>query len=328
MNANLRDRPVFVCGHPKSGTSLVRSLLDSHPELVVYPEETLFFRRYLPKAQGQSLERKLSLADEYLIHFFEWNLKNPPAHQMGFLDRDYSDISMDAVRRTMRQYVTEGYRHDGDILSAAVLAFGKVSGQLGENSVRWVEKTPLHEYYAEQIFTWWPEALFIQVVRDPRDNYVSYGRKHKDWTARTFAESWSHSTSTGLAWQASCGPDRYRMLRYETLISSPAEVLADLCHFLGISDHPTLKSPTRNGKPWEGNSMFSEQFSQISSSPGGRWKKSMSADDLVILEGLARKPMLQMGYALSGTRLIDANPGAVWQLARASLRRWLRKPLW
>ena len=47
--SELRDSPVFIAGHPKSGTSLLRSVLDSHPELVAYPEETSFFRRYLPK---------------------------------------------------------------------------------------------------------------------------------------------------------------------------------------------------------------------------------------------------------------------------------------
>ena len=38
MNPILPDRPVFICGHPKSGTSLLRAMLDSHPELLVYPE--------------------------------------------------------------------------------------------------------------------------------------------------------------------------------------------------------------------------------------------------------------------------------------------------
>ena len=52
--SELRDSPVFIAGHPRSGTSLLRSVLDSHPELVAYPEETSFFRRYLPKAAGKS----------------------------------------------------------------------------------------------------------------------------------------------------------------------------------------------------------------------------------------------------------------------------------
>ena len=50
--AVLRDSPIFICGHPKSGTSLLRSILDSHPEIIVYPEETGFFRRYLPNSDG------------------------------------------------------------------------------------------------------------------------------------------------------------------------------------------------------------------------------------------------------------------------------------
>lgn len=47
----LRDRPIFICGHPKSGTSLLRNLLDFHPQLVVYPEESRFFRQFLPLAK-------------------------------------------------------------------------------------------------------------------------------------------------------------------------------------------------------------------------------------------------------------------------------------
>ncbi|MGE5223096.1 MAG: sulfotransferase, partial [Omnitrophica WOR_2 bacterium] len=70
MPNDLRDRPVFICGHPKSGTSLLRSLLDSHPQVIVYPEETSFFRRYLPAAKGLSLDEKIELEDRLLIHIF------------------------------------------------------------------------------------------------------------------------------------------------------------------------------------------------------------------------------------------------------------------
>jgi len=35
--------PTFVVGHPKSGTSLLISMLDNHPQLVVLPEESDFF---------------------------------------------------------------------------------------------------------------------------------------------------------------------------------------------------------------------------------------------------------------------------------------------
>lgn len=41
MVETFKDRPIFICGHPKSGTSLLRNLLDNHPQLAVYPEESL-----------------------------------------------------------------------------------------------------------------------------------------------------------------------------------------------------------------------------------------------------------------------------------------------
>ena len=74
----LRDRPIFICGHPKAGTSLVRSILDSHPQLVVYPEETVFFRRYLPQSEGLDIQGQLALAEQLLIHIFTWNTAAPP----------------------------------------------------------------------------------------------------------------------------------------------------------------------------------------------------------------------------------------------------------
>src|SRR5512143_2699433 len=127
--SELRDSPVFIAGHPKSGTSLLRSVLDSHPELVAYPEETSFFRRYLPKAAGKTLLEKTVLSDRLLTHIFEWNQAHPPAHQAGFPDRDYSHIPAAQVRRAVNDLVSERFRNDGDMLSAVVLAYGKVAGQ-------------------------------------------------------------------------------------------------------------------------------------------------------------------------------------------------------
>src|SRR5690606_37795143 len=37
------DRPVFICGHHRSGTTLLQELLDGHPELLVLPSEGTYF---------------------------------------------------------------------------------------------------------------------------------------------------------------------------------------------------------------------------------------------------------------------------------------------
>ena len=281
----LRDRPVFICGHPKAGTSLLRGILDSHPQLIVFPEETVFFRRFLPRARAKSLDQQLDIADETLIHIFTWNRDQPVAGQEDFPGRDYSTIPFDAVHQTMRQLIANtGYRHAGDILSSAILAFGKVTGQFLSNTQYWVEKSPYNELFTAQIFQWWPEARCIHVVRDPRDNFASYSRKHPNWTAEYFAQNWKRSTRAGFTNREKYGTNRYWLVRYEDLVQSPKENLEQIINFLNISWDPTLTLPMRAGESWQGNSMFSDQFKQISTTPLGRWKVSLTCKEVALIE--------------------------------------------
>ncbi|MDX1437719.1 MAG: sulfotransferase [Anaerolineales bacterium] len=299
MNTPLRDRPVFICGHPKSGTSLLRNVLDSHPELVVYPEETGFFRRYLPEVQGQALAEKISRADESLLHIFQWNQAHPPEHQNGFPDRDYSKISYEAVQDAFHARLTqEPVRHDGDLLSAAVLAYGSVVGQLGPQTRHWVEKSTYNERFAGQIYSWWPEAVCIHIVRDPRDNYLSYQRKHPEWKAETFATSWIQSTREGL--RNSARYESYRILRYEDLVSEPQERLEELCEFLDIRFADSMQTPSRAGQAWPGNSMFDVSFQEIEASAAGRWKNALTASEAGLLWQLAKTEMQALDYTWDG----------------------------
>jgi hypothetical protein len=322
-STDLRDRPVFICGHPKAGTSLVRAILDSHPQLIVYPEETVFFRRFLPQSVGLDLQAQLELADKTLIHIFRWNQDNPPPSQEGFPDRDYSSISFDDIRQAMREKASEDYRHPGDILSSAVLAYGQVSGQIETQGLHWVEKSPYNEYYAEQIFTWWPEARCIHVVRDPRDNYSSYRRKHPSWKAEFFAANWRRSTQSGLQNARRFGPKHYHLLRYEDLTNSPEASLHRLADFLRIDWHPSLASPTRAGEGWAGNSMFADQFQGISAAPVDRWKEELGAQDARVIELMIKSILVECDYSPSQPNL-PQSLAARWRVATWLIRSRLR----
>jgi len=294
--AKIENHPVFICGHPKAGTSLLKTLLDGHPALMVYPEETLFFRRFLPAAEGKPFKEQLDLAEQLLIHIFEWNQDNPPAHQVNFPDRDYSDISFEDVRDALKGFLAEGDTQVKDFLPAAVRAFGKVSGVLNEGSQAWVEKSPYNEFYTEEIFNWWPEARCIHIVRDPRDNYVSYKRKQPSWTVRVFARNWVRSTQAGLANQAKYGGERYMLIRFEDLLMNPEAVTRDVARFLDLSWDEVLLQPTRAGDAWRGNSMFDETFQAISTDPIGRWKDLLEPYPLAMLQVICGKTMTRTAY--------------------------------
>ncbi len=323
----LREKPVFICGHPKAGTSLLRAILDAHPQLIVYPEETIFFRRFFPRARSLDLSAQLKLAETELIHIFQWNRQQPVASQKGYPDRDYSSTPYDQVRDELYRLAGEEHRHPGDILSAAVLAYGLVNHQLSPQSTWWVEKSPYNEYFADQIFDWWPQARCIHIVRDPRDNFVSYQRKHPGWEAEFFSKNWLRSTQAGVQNQRRFSPEKYMLLRYEDLTSSPQERINDLVSFLKIEWDDSLAEPTRAGEQWQGNSMFSNQFESISSAPVARWKEKLDQSDAAVISLMTRPIIETLGYCTTAEiyMLSEKNHTARWRAASWPVRRYFRK---
>jgi hypothetical protein len=287
---------LFICGHPKSGTSLLMTMLDSHPELVVYPEESHFFRKFLPAFFSDPDANLVDLALEYLLHIFDWNQTEPPDHQSGFPDRDYSDFSRQEIRRKFEQLINNRGHQPEVALPAAIISYGIVSGQVNERTKYWVEKTPYNEQYAEELFNFWPKAKCLHIIRDPRDNYASYKIKHADWTPEQFAYSWWRSFEAGERNAKRYGRDSYLVIRYEDLVQSPKDTIEEIIEFVGIQFDPILQKPTRAGEMWAGNSMFGDSFGKISQKPAGRYKASLSDEHIRQIEDLLRFDMRSAGF--------------------------------
>ena len=146
------------------------------------------------------------------------------------------------------------------------------------------------------IFDWWPEARCVHIVRDPRDNYLTYRRKHPGLSAEDFATGWNSSLDAGINNEKQYGEDRYFMIRFEDLTTDPEKYLPKLISFLEIQDNEILWIPTSNGKPWEGNSQFGDKFQGISNKPVGRWKKELDAGSVRIIESICGSLMKTRFY--------------------------------
>ena len=238
------------------------------------------------------------IPDHLILHIFHWNPEDPHPSQSGFADRDYSDVAFEEVKAAYHRQLDLLGRSIPNILTAAVLAFGEVTGQLSSKTLRWVEKTPYNELYTEQVYQWWPEARCIQTIRDPRDNYASYRRKHPDWTPEVFANLWRTTTHRGWSNWKRYGEERYLVIRYEDLVNELEATLAIVRDFMGIDDDPTLRQPSRNGVPWGGNSMFGERFNGVSANPIGRYRTALDRDSVQRLEAALYPEMRRLDYPL------------------------------
>jgi hypothetical protein len=260
-------------------------------------------------------EEGMAIGEEEILHIFRWDPEDPVHRPVEYPGRDYTAIRYEEVRSTYRALLRRWGPSERNVLAAAVLAYGLVVGSVSEDTRHWVEKTPYNERFADLILQWWPKAKFLHILRDPRDNYASYRRKHPEWTLETFALSWGESARLGSANQARSGERRYLLIRYEDLVTDFERSIARVRGFLGIEAHPTLSQPTRAGRSWGGNSMFDDRFTDVSTSPVGRFRREVTPARVARLEAALRPEMRDLGYELEEGRSIRA--WIRWQTYRA-----------
>ncbi len=292
-NRSLVDRPIFLCGLPRTGTSLLLSLLDGHPELVVASHESKFFLHFLPRAATVSGDAKRRLAEETL--FLVWKAG-------GYHEKFLAHVPIDEVFARFRARLAASSKRDADYLTCSVLGYGEASGQISERTVGWVEKTPYNERYADYIFASWKHAKCIHLIRDPRD--VLYTYQHRDRLRGrrvTMLSGVAYAARNGGRYcrenRATYGADRYLEVRYEDLTQQPDRELRRIREFLGISDHPTLSRPTRGAgqRFWSGNAI-ANPFSGIDASRVGRWKGQVAPHKIRVLEAVLSEEMALHGY--------------------------------
>jgi hypothetical protein len=165
---------------------------------------------------------------------------------------------------------------------------------------RWGDKTSYVERYADPIFAAYPNARMIHMVRDPRDRYASaitiwpHGRGQVGGaTAR-----WLYSVRLAER-NLQRYPDRYTIVRYETLVSQPEETLSEICSFLGEDYDPAMLTMAGAERFLNrgGNSSFGKhQTGSISTAPIGRFRKVISKRDVAFIQAYAKQEMVAYNY--------------------------------
>ena len=279
----LADRPVFLCGLPRSGTTLLHSLLDGHPQLLVSPSETAFFQKFVPNfADG------MNAAERSLLQAFD--------PENNYYQLYLSHIDCDEMWAAMARQVGEDAP---SWLWAMMSAWAQLNGQNLESVARWIEKTPFNELHREQIFAWWPDAKCIHLLRDPRAVLATYQKRQPGTTVEQVAFQWLRSaTSIDSGRAENALPHQTLILTYEALVREPQLTMQQITDFLEIEWHETLLRPTKaHGKhDWRGNSAHNQKFSGIEAASAERWRTQLSEADCALIEQLLATSMHRFGF--------------------------------
>jgi hypothetical protein len=293
----------FVVGCNRSGTTLLRAMLDAHPALAVPPEAYFTLRALRPGSPDAPFDAGARVVEiEANRSFATWAL--PPGALHGLTTAPPADPA-ELIRAVYRIYAEHHAK------------------------ARAGDKTPRHVLHVAAIAAALPEARFVHLVRDGRDVVPSV-REHLlgPESLPATIDYWRDRVLAGRRAGAAIGPDRYLEVRYEDLVADPEAVLPDVCRFLALDYTPAmLEYPGRAERVIAGT-WDSRRHAGVGRPPttGVRdWRTTMAPADLRLFDELAGDLLAELGYGRSGlpaTGTVRARARA-WR-ASAPLRRALR----
>lgn len=316
MTATPGGPPLLILGVRRSGTTLLRVMLDRHSQLAV-PDESYF----VPQLADRHLRRVD--VDEFVDDLrridtlAEW------------------DLPLDRVRARL---------HDGMPTGAAI---GTVYAVYAEErgKPRWGDKTPMYMQNLRLLERLFPDALFVHLIRDGRDAATSFlsmprGIVTETWmhprTPADFACQWRTEVSAARRLGGRVG-SRYLEVRYEDLVADVESGLRRICEFAGLEYESQLADYAGNvdvsAKPHQ------QSLKQPPTKGLRDWRTQMSPADVTAFEHVAGDLLRELGYETSHmpdtagrvSRTSYTARALAWRGASFALRRsrlWLlRHPL-
>jgi Sulfotransferase family len=268
--------PFFV-GFARSGTTLVRAMFDSHPDLAI-PGESHFI---VPIARHAD---RYQLNGTFLHHRFLADVFSHPRFQQWGLPEMFVRSEFE---KGERESVAEAIRQ----LYVAYAAY--------QGKPRYGDKTPVYLLHVRLLGELFPEARFVHIIRDGRDVALS----HMDALARSkkieqVAINWRRSIQR--ARRAGCWANgRYRELRYEDLIGDPEGVLQSVCPFLEIPFDSAMLRYFERADEIRMPVHHPEIHANLGRPPtkGLRdWRRQMARDDVAVFEAIAGDTLSELGY--------------------------------
>ncbi len=283
----------FVVGATRSGTTLLRLMLDAHPDIAI-PSETHFIPDLIKAREksGAAPDRMLEMLTSH---------------------RRWGDFHIEAGELAERWAVLDAR---GELSGpAAVREFFKIYGEKQGGPPRWGDKTPGYVKRMREIQEYMPEARFIHLIRDGRDVALSILKQSfGPETIEAAADRWRGRVLRGRAQQPYLG--FYMEVKFEDLVLDTEGQLRRICEFIELDFHPAmlgyhetaeerLKEKARELPRGKGRDPQSAErrlkshektFEPPNPSLVGGYKTKMDPADRASYEALAGDLLLELGY--------------------------------
>ena len=283
----LRSLPVFfIIGRERSGTTLMRTLFDAHPNVSIQVEFHFIWHMY------HKYHRKKRWTRQQLERFWQ-DLTRLPRYNLVTLHRKQLKQSIlslegDCDYATLCKAVLFHYKSFFDKQEILILG----------------DKCPLYSLHIPYLLKVFPDARFIHLVRDYRDNILSMLRvRIESHVFSALAYRWTYYNQRVRSAIRS-SPDQFISMKYEDFVSHPEEKLTDICTFLGIPFVPSMLEFHKKRDAFI--SVYPRRIVEhihkslcqpISAEHIYRWRKKMTEKQVKLADAIAGSEGMRWGYS-------------------------------
>jgi len=278
------DQPIFILGNPRSGTTLLRLMLNAHPLLCI-PPECGFMEWWHNKYQYWNVQHN---NDSDITDFIS-DLKTSKKIETWKLD--YS-----LLMQTIKEQRPTGY---GQLCA---LVYYTISIQQNKKAEHWGDKNNYYIHRLQLLQQLYPEAKYLMIIRDGRDVAVSYRGVEKLVTASVYkpklpqaindiAGEWLVNNNNILDFLKH-SPVQHLIIRYEDLVTDSTSVLKKICLWLKIGfDENMLLYYKQNGMnekepasliDWKKKTLEAPDANRI-----GQYKTEIAGSEIKAFESIA-----------------------------------------
>lgn len=276
LHPRQQNSPFFIFGCPRSGTSLLSTMLGTHPRLAI-PYESHLYDSIYPIVQRYSDPCRQSVRTRLVSEILR------SEHIRRWTPLPSLPETLEAIHRDDFHGIVEG------VMRAWAQSQGKA---------RWGEKTPQHTLCWRTISAGFPGLQVIHLIRDGRDVALSYktaffGPKH----VYSLARRWLEYLSAAEEARASLGDQAFLQVRYEDLVSDPEQELRRICSFLGEEFAPSMLASYQDKRTYHADQRNARNLRlPVMSHNSGKWRTEMTAREVRIFEALAGASLVRYAY--------------------------------
>ena len=212
------DGPLFLVGMPRSGTKLLKDLLNNHPAIGIPDAETEFLPDWALRWPEFG-----DLSDRATFGAFAEGLRGSP-YFVYLREERHQEMNVDGWYTRCRDFSLPG------VFEALIRT--DAGAERGSGRI-WGDKSPGYVQHIGLINRLWPQSKVIHIVRDVRDYALSIEAAWGKDKLRA-AQRWVDRITRLELDAGQLGPQRFIELRYEDLVRDPAPALKRLCAFLGL----------------------------------------------------------------------------------------------